>query len=601
MPNSVFRKRPLAWAGVAMLLSSVSLLAAAPQAPVTGRHFDILIRNGEIIDGTGGPRYRADLAIDGDEIVAIGYMPEATADRVVDAKDRLITPGFIDMHAHVADGSYGESGLYSNDVKRRAAQNYVGQGITTAVTNPDGSQSEPLRELRQKLTKKGFGLNVVMMNGHSGLRPIAMKGDVHRAATAAEIRQMQETLRHDLEQEGSFGMSLGVEYDPAKDSSSEEQVALGKVLANYNGVFIPHLRSQGNAPMWYKPSQNKGRKPPTLDDSIDETLKVAETGATVVFTHFKAWGPGYRGNAARMIQRLQAARDRGSRVYMDVYPYDSSGSDGAFIAVPPWAFKGAPDEDGDESGSSFDYRKALDAALAGADAAKRKDFADDVRHQLALKGGIDNVRVLEYPDAAYVGKTYAELMKLRGQDEVALAITLQREGDPHYPGGARMRSFSMDEHDLESFYKLDWTAVSTDGWIVLPEEAVGDKKYVETNRRCFGSYPRRLAYFSAERKVDSLEHAVRASSGLPAQILNINDRGRLAAGLKADVVVLDMKSLKDNTTYLEPSVYPSGVDYVLVNGKFAVDGGKRTLALAGRILEPAGRPKSAATGRPAAD
>lgn len=590
--KTLLRRGAPASAALVLACGPGALLAAASDASPTSRHFDLLIRNGEIVDGTGAPRYRADVAIDGDEIAAIGYLPEATADRVIDAKDRVVTPGFIDMHAHVADGDYGETGLYSNDVKRRAAQNYVAQGITSAVTNPDGSQSMPLRELRNTLTKKGFGLNVIMMNGHSGLRAIAMKGQIHRAASAAEIRQMQDMLSHDLAEEGSFGMSLGVEYDPAKDASSEEQIALGKVLANYNGVFIPHLRSQGNAPMWYKPSQNRNRKPPTLDDSIDETLKVAETGATIVFTHFKAWGPGYRGNATRIIERLQSARDRGQRIYMDVYPYDSSGSDGSFVAVPPWAFgNGAPDDE-DEAGKSFDYRKALDATLAKANASKRKDFTDDVRHQLALKGGVENVRVLEYPNASYVGKTYAELMKLRNLDEPGLAIVLQREGDPHYPGGARMRSFSMDEHDIESFYKLDWCAVSTDGWVVLPEEAVGKLKYVGTNRRTFGSYPRRFAYFTQEHKVDTLEHAVRAASGLPAQILNINDRGRLAVGLKADVVVMDMKSLKDNTTYLEPNVYPSGVDYVLVNGKLAVDSGKRTLALAGRILEPSGRERA---------
>jgi hypothetical protein len=200
--------------------------------------------------------------------------------------------------------------------------------------------------------------------------------------------------------------------------------------------------------------------------------------------------------------------------------------------------------------------------------------------------------VLAYPDASYVGKTYAELMKLRALDEPGLAVALQREGDPHYAGGARMRSFSIDEADLENFYRLDWCAVSTDGWIVLPEEAIGDKKYVGTNRRIFGSYPRRLSYFSVERKVDTLEHAVHAASGLPAQILSINDRGRLAVGMKADLVVIDMTHLKDNTTYVEPSVYPTGVDYVLVNGQIAVDGGKRTLALAGRILEPSGRLKA---------
>jgi N-acyl-D-amino-acid deacylase len=573
-----FRKRWL----LAALASCAA--AGAPAADQDTRHFDLIIRGGEIVDGTGAARNRADVAINADEIVAVGQFANATADRIIDARDRIVAPGFIDMHAHVLDDENAATGLLSADVRRRAAQNFVAQGITTAVTNPDGAQSMPLSTLRQRLQRGGFGLNVIMMNGHSGLRALAMKGDVKRAANALEIRRMQEMLRHDLAQGGSFGMSLGIEYDPARYSSSEEQLALGRVLGEYSAVFIPHLRSQGIAPMWYRPSENKGQEPPTLDDAIDETLRVAETtGATVVFTHMKAWGPGYRGEAPRIIARLQAVRDRGARIYMDVYPYDSSASDGAFVAIPPWAFAAPPKAD------PLDYRAALESSLAAADETRRADLAADVRAQIALKGGAENIRVLAFPEQDYIGMSYADLMRLRGLDEVQLAIALQREGDPHVPGGARMRSFSMAESDIESFYRLDWCAVSTDGWIVLPEEAAGDLKYEHTNRRLFGSYPRRLAHYALARQVDTVEHAVRSMTGLPAQILNLNDRGRVAVGLKADIVVLDLKTLRDNTTFLEPSAYPSGVQYVLINGKLAVDDGKRTLALVGRVLQPAGR------------
>lgn len=574
-----------------VLMPCASAQAAAPgpvQAPFKARHFDLLLRGAQIVDGSGGARYQADIGIDGDEIVAIGRFPEATASRLVDVRGRIVTPGFIDMHAHVADKEYGARGLLSPDPRRRAAQNFVAQGITTAVANPDGNQSTSLREQRTQLVKQGIGLNVILVNGHSGLRRNAMKGDVNRPARDAEIRQMQEALRHDLAEEGSFGVSLGLEYQPARDASSEEGLALGQVLTAYNGIFIPHLRSQGIAPMWYRPSRNKGVKPPTLDDAIDETLAVAETtGATVVFTHMKAWGPGYRGEAARIIAKLEAARSRGARVYMDVYPYDSSASDGEFVAMPSWVFDAAPR-------APYDYRAAFESAWATANETWRNDFTADVRYQIALKGGVQNIRVLAFPRAEYVGKTYAQLMALRGLDEPGLAIALQREGDPHYPGGARMRSFSMDEADIEAFQKLDWCAVSTDGWIVLPEEAVGELKYVDTNRRLFGSYPQRLKYYSMERKVDTLEHAVRAATGLPAEILNLRDRGRLAAGMKADLVVLDLGNLRDNTTYIEPSVYPDGIDYVMVNGQFVVDAGKRTLALPGRVLAPEGRKTSRA-------
>lgn len=569
------------------MLPCPSISAAnAADSGIAPRRFDILVRGGEIIDGSGSPRYRADIGIVGDEIVAIGRLEEAAASRIVDAKGRIVTPGFIDMHSHVAEGESGETGLLSADRRRRAAQNFVAQGITTCVANPDGGQTMPLSRQRRLLTKKGIGPNVILLSGHSGMRREVMRGDVDRPATAEEIRRMQQRLQSDLAREGSFGMSLGLEYDDARHASLEEELALGRVLSLYGGIFIPHLRSQGISPMWYRPSADKKAPPPTLDQSIDETLQVAQsTGATVVFTHMKAWGPGYRGQASRLIERLQQSRDRGARVYMDVYPYDSSASDGDFVALPPWAFE----PESQQQRAPFDYSAALEAVLAGADPARMQDLALDVRHQIALKGGAANVRVLEFPRAEYVGKSYAELMALRGLDEVGLAIALQREGEPQRPGGSRMRSFSMEEQDIARFYSLDWCAVSTDGWIVLPEEAVGELKYSNTNRRLFGSYPRRLAYFSQERGVDSLEHAVRSASGLPAQILNLRDRGRLEMGMKADVVVLDMGALRDNTTYLEPSVYPSGVEYVLVNGRFVVDAGERTLALPGRVLAPAGR------------
>lgn len=574
---------------VLLILPGSSLVAAtpvnadgiSPSAPV--RRFDILIRNGWIVDGEGSPRYRADLAINGDEIVAIGRFPHATAVRVIDANGHIITPGFFDMHAHVADGSFGEKGLLSTDVRRREARNFVAQGITTAVANPDGYQSMPLPEQRARLESLGIGLNVVLLNGHSGLRREAMHGDVGRAATIEEIRHMRAQVQRDLEAGDSFGMSLGVEYDDARYSSIEEQLALGAVLAQYNGIFSPHLRSQGPAPSWYQPSHDAGKHVPTLDDALQETLRVAEeTGAIVVLTHMKARGRGYRGEAQRIVRGLEAARQRGARVYMDVYPYDSADSDSAFVAIPSWMF-------GKTSGtkSPFDYAAAFERRWTKADARQRAAFKRDLLYQIDYRGGVEGIRILDYPRQEYIGKTFGELMRLRNLEEMELAIALQVEGDRYRPGGALMRSFSMDSHDIETFYQLDWCAMSTDGWIVLPEEAVGANRYVGTHQRLFGSYPRRLRYFSQERGVDSLEHAVRSASGLPSDILSIHDRGRLAAGMKADIVVLDLEELKDNTSYLEPSVYPGGIEFVLINGQFVVDGGRRTTALPGRVLRRA--------------
>ena len=214
----------------------------------------------------------------------------------------------------------------------------------------------------------------------------------------------------------------------------------------------------------------------------------------------------------------------------------------------------------------------------------------DVDQQVALKGGAENVVVLDYKDPTYIGKRLSDIMKMRKMDATEIAIALQTEGDPSVPGGIKMRSLSLDEKDVVAYYAQPWAATSTDGSIVLPEEAVGPKKYVGTNRRHFGTYPRRLAYVSQVQKADSLEEAIRKSTSLPAEILNIHDRGRLVAGMKADIVMIDMTTLKDNTTVAEPSVYPSGIPHVFVNGVAAVKDGRRTLALSGRVLDPPGRP-----------
>jgi N-acyl-D-aspartate/D-glutamate deacylase len=185
-------------------------------------------------------------------------------------------------------------------------------------------------------------------------------------------------------------------------------------------------------------------------------------------------------------------------------------------------------------------------------------------------------------------------MAQRKQSLLDCVIALQLEGDRSKQGGVKLRAFSMDEHDVELFVKQPWCAGSTDGWIVLPGTAVGPLKYVNTNRRCFGSFPRRLAHFVRDQHSDTLEEQVRKCSGLPAEILNLRDRGRIAPGYKADLALIDLANLTDHTTFLEPNEYATGIDYVFVNGVAVIDAGSRTLALPGRVLEPAGRSVKAA-------
>lgn len=545
------------------------------------RDFDLLIRGGTVIDGSGAARRTADVGVIGDTIAGVGNLAASRGKTEIKAHGLVVAPGFIDMHSHAS----GENGLDSKDLRRRAAQNFVAQGITSAAINPDGRQPASLIEQRRGYEKNGIGLNVALFNGHNSIRATVLGPKPERAATPAEIERMKDILRRGLEREGSFGLSLGVEYEPGRWATSDELVELSRVLPAYHGIYTSHVRSQGISPMWYDPSRNKGSPPPTFEDSFKETLRTAEeTGAVTVITHMKGWGPGYRGEAKKWIAEIQMARDRGAKLFIDVYSFDSTGSDGTFILLPAWAL-------GEEEGSPppKDYAVALKQVLAEGPRALA-DLRLDVDQQLALKGGAENVVVLDYRDKSYVGKRLAEIMKMRNMDATQIAIALQTEGDPSVPGGIKMRSLSLDENDVAAYYAQPWTATGTDGSIVLPEEAVGPRKYVGTNRRHFGTYPRRLAYVSQVQKADSLEEAIRKSTSLPAEILNIHDRGKLVAGMKADIVVLDMANLKDNTTVAEPSVYPSGVQHVFVNGVAAVKDGERTQALAGRVLDPPGRP-----------
>ena len=564
-------------------------LSAMAGMPAHAREFDLILRNGTVIDGTGAARRKADVGIIGDSIAAVGNLAGSTGRREIQLDGLVLTPGFIDMHAHVAENEYGDSGLLSKDVRRRAAQNYVMQGVTSAAANPDGYQPASLIEQRERLTRAGIGMNVALFNGHNSMRATVMGKDTSRLATPAEVTAMQELLRRGMEKERSFGLSLGLEYDSGRYSDADEVVALASAMAPYGGVYIAHQRSQGSAPMWYKPSRSGGLAPPTLAGALAESVRVAEEGGvTVVVTHIKGWGPGFRGEAAKTIATLQAARDRGARIFMDLYPYFSAGSDGSFVMLPPWAIGAdrAFDADGMPR-RNFDHAAALRRVLR--DSSKRAGLAADIANQVALKGGAEHVTVLSYRDHSYDGKTIADLMRLRGQDLTGLAIALQLEGDRHEAGGVKLRAVSMDPRDIELFYSQSWAATGSDGWIVLPEEAVGPLKYVETNQRNFGTYPRRLGFISLERKVDTLEEAVRKSSGLPAQILGLRDRGVIATGMKADLAAIDLAKLRDNTTIAEPSVYPSGVQHVFVNGVAVVADGRPTLALPGRVLDPPGR------------
>ena len=251
------------------------------------QRYDLLIKNGRVMDGTGNPWFPADIAVQNGRIVAVGPLPNAQAARVIDATGKYVTPGFIDIHSHADDGSSPRGGFRDADPVRRSAPNLVSQGITTVVVNQDGRSPWPLSDQRAQLEKNGIGPNAMLMVGHGTVRRRVMGDDVMRAAKADEITRMRALVKQAL-QEGAVGMSAGLEYEPGRWSTTEEVVELARELPAFNGIYISHERSEGSDPLWYVPSQD-GPNAVTLLDAVRETIEIGEqTGARVGASHLKA-------------------------------------------------------------------------------------------------------------------------------------------------------------------------------------------------------------------------------------------------------------------------------------------------------------------------
>lgn len=550
----------------------VSLAFAQPESDL-----DLVISNGKVLDGTGNPWFYADIGIRGDRIVAIGRLQNRRAKRIIDATGKYVIPGIIDIHSHADDGGRPDRGLRSDDPRRRAALNIVTQGVTTVVVNQDGRSAWPIAEQIETLRNKKIGLNVILLFGHGTLRRQVMQDDFRRRATPAEVEAMQKLARQAM-QEGAFGMSAGLEYVPGRWSATEELVAIMRVVAEHGGVYISHERSEGADPMWYWPSQDSAG-PPTLLDAVMETIEIGErTGATVVCSHIKAKGAHYWGSSHAAINLIRRARERGISVWADQYPYNTSGTDGNTRLIPFWAYgMNTRFLDTGRARQAVDYAQKLQQQLA--DTKKAAQIRRDIAHEIRRRGGAENIIVFDYPDSTFIGKCLAELADQFNLDPVEMALKLQFDGDPHRMGGARLRGFSMSEEDVEAYAAQPWTMTSSDGGIALPEDG-------PVHARFYGTFPRKIRRYAIERGVLTVAEAVRSMTSLPAQVLGLRNRGMLREGFVADVAVVDLQTLADKATFMEPHQYAAGVEFVLVNGQFVVENGQPTGALVGRVLTP---------------
>lgn len=547
---------------VAFLVFIFSSAATAILSPDNGREWDILFINGRVLDGTGNPCFYADVGIKDGKIASVGRsLGKGEAKQVIDISGKILSPGFIDPHSHSFDPVRDESPWTGENEKRFCAPNFVSQGVTTLVSNMCGGGPTDIKKQRGILSTKGTGTNVALFIGHNSVRRQVMGEDYKRPATPEEVLRMKN-LVHAAMEEGAFGMSSGLEYVPSIWSTEDEVVALVEEIAPYGGVYMAHERAAGLTPMWYVPSQDEPGPPHMLGNIIELISVGKRTGATVLASHIKARGADFWGGSRAIIRLIDEARAQGVDIWADCYPYNTSGSDGRVVLIPRWAL-------------GRDFQEELKRVLD--DPKKTEDLYRDIRHNLNWRGEAASIIVMDYPDKSFIGKNLAQLAGEHGVSDVEMIIKMQLEGYAKRPGGARMRAFSMSEIDIEAFSSQPWTATSSDASIALPGDG-------PVHARFYGTFPRKIRHYALERKVITVENAVRASTSLPAQILGLRDRGMIREGFHADIVVFDPQTIKDTATFFQPHQHAEGIFYVLVNGTFVLDKGKLTWQKPGKIL-----------------
>jgi len=496
--------------------------------------YDILIRNGRVLDGSGNPWQAADIAIAGGRIVGMGRLDGAAAARTIDANGLTVTPGFIDVHSHAANGLAGPL---------RDARQLLAQGLTTVVLNPDGGGPVDIRGQRALFERGGTGVNVAFYAPHGSIRREVLGMD-DRAPTAAELERMVALARSGMEA-GAIGLSSGLYYAPGSYARLEEVIALAKVAAEFGGVYESHVRDEADYTIG-------------VVAAVDEVIRVAQDGKLPgIVAHMKALGPATWGLSKTLVQHIQQARDRGVPIYADQYPYDASSTGLEAALVPRWA----------EAGGAAELRKRID----GPDHSR---LVNEMTANLTRRGGAKTLVIARYePDPALEGKTLDEIAAGMRLSPVETALTMIMKG------GASVVSFNMAEPDIEYIMRQTFTMTCTDGDLV----PFGSGK---PHPRGNGAFARKLRVYVNERGVIDLPFAIRSMTSLPASVLGMKDRGVLRANAKADVLIFDPATVRDTATYQNPHQLAEGIQYAIVNGVVVRDAGAFTGKLPGRVVVP---------------
>ncbi len=515
----------------------LTILPAA--APVEA---DVVIRGATLYDGTGRPGVVGDLAIRGERLVAVGSFAVAGNPRILDGRGLAAAPGFIDLHTH--------SDYPLLQPKTRANLCYLMQGVTTVVTGNCGAGPTDVADYFRKLEAGHVGTNVIHQVPHNDVRRRVL-GNINRPPTAAELKRMEDLVNQGMKA-GAWGLSTGLIYTPGTYAKTGEIVALAKVAARHGGFYASHIRNEGTGVL----------------AAIEEALTIGrEAGLPVHVSHLKASGRKAWGLAADEVALIQAARAKGQAVSADQYPYVASSTSLAATLVPA-LFR---------EGSSRDFQARL------ADTEQGPRLRRAIARNIADRDGGKSVRIARYrPRPQWQGLDLAAIAAREKKTPLDVVLEIEQHG------GAQVILFSMNEEDVRLIMKQPFVATASDGASQVPGDTM-------PHPRSYGCFARKIGRYAIADKVISVAHALRSASGLPADILKLPQRGYLKPGYFADVVVFDPKAYRDRATFDKPHQYASGVRYLFVNGQLAVDEGKFTGVLAGKVLRHQSPP---ATGRP---
>lgn len=499
--------------------------------------YDLVIRNGRIVDGTGSLWYRADVAVRGDSIARIGFRIDGAAARTIDARGQIIAPGFIDIHSHARAGIF----------EVPTAENYLRQGVTSIIEGPDGSSPIPVKPFLEEIAGARVTVNFGTFIGQGSIREQVI-GPVNRRATSEELEKMRGLVRQGM-LDGAFGLSSGLFYIPGTFTPTAEVTDLARIAGSMGGIYISHMREETAH----------------VADSVRETIEIGEKGGLPTqVTHHKIIGQANWGRSVDTLRLIDEARGRGVDATIDQYPYTASATAIASALVPTWAREGG--------------QEAMLKRLK--DAGSRADILTETIGLLQNERGGGDPQNVQLSRCAWNpsldGKRLGDVTKGRG-----LEPTLRNAAETALwiveSGGCGGIYHAIEEQDLQRILRHPATMVASDGGVPVFGEA-------SPHPRSYGTFSRVLGRYVRELKILSLEDAVRKMTAFPAQRLGLADRGVLREGLKADIAVFNPDTVRDLATFERPHQYSEGVSLVLVNGQIAFENGAVTAARPGRIL-----------------